>query len=230
MPPGWFVVFGCILLTVHWFTFLRRRACLGWAKGRRLCICSQPPPSIAVGSHRVLLPPSPSPNSSVPQHFCPLCQVPQTSASSTPALVLKNVSGKSLWPEWFSPPQTYSSLFWSPPSRTPLPAQTTCWTAISSDLNSVLLCLSLFPFSLHKTVTISQKKLVREWLGLPLISLPLPSLITPKSLPYSLHCRCTSFSSGFLQPAHDHLLNFPLGLLLHSFLLLKWKYRTISSS
>lgn len=49
-------------------------------------------------------------SSSVPQHFCPFCQVPQTSASSTPTLVFRNVSGKSLWPEWLSPPKIYSPL------------------------------------------------------------------------------------------------------------------------
>lgn len=74
-------------------------------------------------SHCMLLPPSLSPNCSVPQHFCLLCQVPQTSASSALAPVLKNVSGKSLWLEWLSPPETYSSLFWSFPSTTPLPSQ-----------------------------------------------------------------------------------------------------------
>lgn len=172
----------------------------------------------------MLLPPSPSPNSTVPQHFCPLCQVPQTSASSTPALVLKNVSGKSLWPEWLSPPETYSSLFWSRPSRTPLPAQISCWTAISSDLNSKIFFAFLhFPFHCTRLWQSLKKKFGRAWLGLPLTSLPLPSVITPKTLPYSLYCRCISFWSVFLHPAHDQFLNFPLSLLLHSFLLFSLK-------
>lgn len=38
-----------------------------------------------------------------------------------------------------------------PFSGTPLPAQVTLWTAVSSDLNSDFLCLSLLLFSLHKT-------------------------------------------------------------------------------
>lgn len=109
----------------------------------------------------MLLPPSPSPNSSVPQHFCLLCQVPQTSASSTPALMLKNVFGKSLWPEWLSPPQTYSSLFWSRPSRTPLPAQRSLWTSIPMTSIQIFAFLC-FPFhctrlwqSLKRSLTVS---------------------------------------------------------------------------
>lgn len=124
-----------------------------FSKGQKLYICSQAPPSIA---------PSPSLRFSVPQHFCPHCQVPQTSASSTPALRLKNVSGKNL--EWLSPSEIYSSLFWSHPSRTPLPAQRSLWTAVLSDTN--LFCLPLLSFSLHRAVAIAQKQLNRAWLDL----------------------------------------------------------------
>lgn len=119
---------------------------------------------------------SPSSRSSVPQHFCPLCQVPQTSASSIPPFVLKNVASKNL--EWLSPSETYSSLFWSHPRRTPLPAQGSLWIAVFSDVN--LLCLPLLSFSLHRAVAISQKQLNRAWLGLSSVYLCLQRL--PPSL------------------------------------------------
>lgn len=65
-----------------------------------------------------------------------------------------------------------------------------------------------------------------------LISLPSLSVIAPKSLPRGLYCRCANFSSFFLQPVPDQLLNLPLRLcciLFYSFLL-KWKCRTNASS
>lgn len=153
MPLG-YILFGCTLI-IYSFTFLKGRTCLVLAKGRNsTSVLKHLPPLLHV--------PSPSPRSSMPQHFCPLCQVPQTSASSTPARGLKNVSGKNL--EWLSLSETYSSLFWSHPSRTPLPAQRSLWTAVFTDTN--LLCLSLLSFSLHRAVAISQKQLNRARLDL----------------------------------------------------------------
>lgn len=182
-----------------------------FSKGQKLYICSQAPPSIA---------PSPSSRSSVPQHFCLHCQVPQTSASSTPALALKNVSGKNL--EWLSPSETYSSLFWSHPIRTPLPAQRSLWTAVFSDTN--LLCLPLLSFSLHRAVAISQKQLNRAWLDLSSVYLCRQRL--PPCLSHMVPTAGAQISHLFFpQPVPDHLLNLPLRLcciLFYSFLL-KWK-------
>lgn len=153
MPLG-YILFGCTRI-IYSFTFLKGRTCLVLAKGKNsTSVLKHLPPLLHV--------PSPSPRSSMPQHFCPLCQVPQTSASPTPALGLKNVSGKNL--EWLSPSETYSSFFWSHPSRTPLPAQRSLWTAVFTDTN--LLCLPLLSFSLHRAVAISQKQLNRARLDL----------------------------------------------------------------
>lgn len=208
MPLG-YILFGCILI-IYSFTFLRGRTCLVLAKGRN-------PTSVLKHLPPLLHAPSPSPRSSVPQHFCPFCQVPQTSASSTPALLLKNVSGKNLG--WLSPSETYSSLFGSHPSRAPPRTKKSLDCSFywyqSSLPSSAFLFTAQGCGDLTKAAWQS-----KTW---SLISLPLLWAITPNSLSHGLYCKWANFSSFFLQPVPDRLLNLPLRLycILFYYFLLK---------
>lgn len=103
-------------------------------------------------------------------------------------------------------------LSWSSPNRTPPPAEISLVTANLSDHNSDP-HPSLLPFSLHKTVSVSQKRLDSARLDLPLIcSLLRFQWPFPRSLPFSVRRR-----QVFLQPPHDLLL----------FLLLRFPHTSI---
>lgn len=223
------VVFGCMLLLLLLIDISQEQGLPRISKGQTILhLLSSPPPPNAVDSHCMLTPPSPS------QLFCAstfLSTLP--SPSNICFLHPCSCAQECLWQKpvtrmafptrnLFSPLLVLSQQNTSPNTSKFLDCSP-LWLQLRSSLP---LSTTL---SLHKTVSVSQKRLDRGWLDLPLICLPLclPPL-SPRSLPFSLYSRCISFSSVFLQSAPDLLWfllpNFSCRPLLHSFIFLFFKY------